>query len=269
MENSLLRKQLIELQRDNENLRKERSRARKNEYRNTGYALILLGSITVAISYFTHDNTTSASIFLFAGLGSTFLGVLSLFLAPEKFVHQEILEKSSLSSLIVINSIIKELQIYSKGIYVLSDDEIRVIVPLKSGFKPKKEIPQRTFHVSNPDDTALVLVPLGYSLLAMAEKEGADWSDIPGALNEVMVNGLELANSIEVKEEDGFIVRINDPVYINLCDTVLRDASGICSIGCSFCSLIACIIVKSTKKNVVIENVEHGKDHIIAKFSLN
>ncbi|MCZ7355893.1 MAG: hypothetical protein O8C66_08985 [Candidatus Methanoperedens sp.] len=268
MENSFLEKRLAESEREVERLRKERSRAKKNEYRNTGYALIAFGAATLAISYFTHNNTTLASILLFAGLGTTYLGILSLFLAPEKFVREEILEKSNLSSLIVINNIIQELQIHSKGIYLMFDDEIRVVLPLKPGNMPRGEALRRTFNLGQ--STALVLVPLGYSMMKMAEKEGADFSDIYGALNEVLAKGLELADSVEVAKGSGDItVIINNPLYLNLCEKVSVEAPGICAVGCSFCSMIACIITKSTGKNVVIEQVEHGKNKIITRFSLN
>ncbi len=268
MENPFLEKRLAESELEIERLRKERSRAKKNEYRNTGYVLIAFGSATLTISYFTYNNTTLASILLFAGLGTTYLGILSLFLAPEKFVREEILEKSNLSSLIVINNIIQELQIHSKGIYLLTDDEIRVVLPLKPGNMPRGEALRRTFHVGQ--STALVLVPLGYSMMKMAEKEGADFSDIPVALNEVLVDGLELADSVEVAQGSGDItVKVNGPLYLNLCEKVSAEAPGICAVGCSFCSMIACMITKSTGKNVVIEQVEHGKNKIITRFSLS
>ncbi|KCZ72808.1 hypothetical protein ANME2D_01243 [Candidatus Methanoperedens nitroreducens] len=268
MEDALLKRRLIELERENKTLRVEHSLAKKNEYRYTGYALVFFGAAAAAISYFTYNNTTLASIMLFAGLGTVYLGILSLFLTPEKFIREEILERSNLSSIIVINNIIQELQIYSKGIYVLSDDEIRVVIPLRSDYKLKKTF-QRTFQVDEPGSTALVLVPLGYSLMQMAEKNGADWNSIQHALDEVMVDGLEVAKGVEVEHGDADItVRVDKPLYINLCRRVSSEAPGICNIGCSFCSLIACIITKNTGKNVMIKQVEHGKDHVTAKFQL-
>lgn len=201
MENALLRKRMIELERENERLRAEHGLAKKNEYRNTGYTLIFFGAITLALSYFTYNNTTLASILLFAGLGTTYLGIISLFLSPERFVREDLMEKSVLSSIIVINNIIQELQIYSKGIYILADNEIRVILPLRSDYKIPEKIPQRTFQAGDePSSTALVLIPLGYSLMQMAEKKGADWSDLAQALNDVLVEGLELAQSVEVMQ---------------------------------------------------------------------
>lgn len=269
MENKILKKRLIELERENERLKAEHSRAKKNEYRNTGYALIIFGSVAIAVSYFTFNNTALASILLFAGLGTTYLGIISLFLSPERFVSEKILEKSNLSSIIVINNIIQELQIQSKGIYFLSENEIRVIIPLRSDYKPKKEILQRTFQIGDPGGTALMIIPLGYSLMQMAEKEGADWGDLSQALNEVLVDGLELARSIEVMQDRDVTVKVNEPLYINLCERVSREAPRICDIGCSFCSLIACIVTKSTEKNVIIEKVEHDKNSIVARFRLS
>lgn len=269
MEDALLKRRLIESEREIERLRKDQSLAKKNEYRSTGYALIIFGTATLVVSYFTYNNTTLASILLFAGLGTTCIGLLSLFLTPEKFVREDVLEKSNLASLIVINNIIQELQIHTKGIYVLANNEIKIILPLKSGYKPQVDALKRTFQVGDPNSTALVLIPLGYSLMQMAEKDGADWSDISVALNEVLVDGLELASSVEVMQGSDITVKVNNPLYINLCERVLKEAPGICAIGCSFCSLIACIITKSTGKSVVIEEIEHGKNNIVAKFSLS
>lgn len=269
MENTLLRKRVIELERENERLRAEHGLAKKNEYRNTGYALIFFGALTLAISYFTYNNTKLASILLFAGMGTTYLGIISLFLSPERFVRQELMEKSVLSSIIVINNIIQELQIHSKGIYILTDNEIRVILPLRSDFVLPEKIPRRTFHVGEPSSTALVLIPLGYSLMQMAEKKGADWNDLVQALNEIFVEGLELAQSIEVMQGSDITVKVNEPVYIDICTRVSKEAPQICDIGCSFCSLIACIVTKSIGKKIVIEQVEHDKNSVVARFSLS
>jgi len=267
MENELLKKRLVELEREIGRLRKDQSLAKKNEYRNTGYVLIIFGGITLGVSYFTYNNTTLASILLFAGLGTMYIGLLSLFLTPERFVREEILEKSNLSGIIVINNIIRELQIHTKGIYIMAGTEIKVVLPLKPGYKPAIGDDHRTFHVGDPGSAALVLIPLGYSLLQMAEKDGAEYADISRVLNEVMVSGLELAGSVEVTAGSDITVKVNNPVYMNLCNRVSAEAPGICAIGCSFCSLVACMILKSTGKNVVIEQVEHGKNSIVAKFS--
>jgi hypothetical protein len=277
MENVSINKRLAQLEIENEKLRSDHRNAKKNEYKDTGYALIIFGSLTLGISYFTYNNSTLASILLFAGIGTTYIGILSLFLTPEKFVRKDILEQSNLSSIAVINNIIQELQIYSKGIYVLANGQIRVILPLRSDFKLSRDIPQRTFHIDEPGKAALVLVPLGYSLMRMVENRGADWSDLSGALNEIMVEGLEIAGSVEVMNGDIFnedlngkfiTVTVNEPVYMKMCSTASTETPRICDIGCPFCSLIACIMTKSTGKNIVIEEVGHGTNDITAKFKL-
>jgi len=272
MENVLINKRLAQLEIENEKLRSDHGTAKKNEYKDTGYALIIFGSLALGLSYFTYNNTTLASILLFAGLGTTYIGILSLFLTPEKFVRKDILEQSNLSSIAVINNIIQELQIYSKGIYVPANGQIRVVLPLKSDFKLSREIPQRTFHIDEPDKTALVLIPLGYSLMRMVENRGANWSDLPGALDEIMVEGLEIAGSVEVMNEDingnTITVTVNEPLYMKLCSTANTQTPRICDIGCPFCSLIACIITRITENNVVIEEVLPGKNNITTKFKL-
>jgi len=280
MENISINKRLAQLEIDNEKLRSDHITAKKNEYKDTGYALIIFGSFILGISYFTYNNTILASILLFAGIGTTYIGILSLFLTPEKFVRKDILEQSNLSSIAVINNIIQELQIYSKGIYVLANGQIRVILPLRSDFKLSKNIPQRTFHIDEPDKAALVLVPLGYSLMRMVEDRNDDWSDLSGALNEIMVEGLEIAESVEVMNGDiinedilngngkTITVTVNEPVYMKMCSTASKETPHICDIGCPFCSLIACIITKSTGNNIVIEEAGYEKNNITAKFKL-
>lgn len=273
MENVSINKRLAQLEIENKKLRSDHSTAKKNEYKETGYGLIIFGALTLGISYFTYNNTTLASILLFAGIGTTYIGILSLFLTPEKFVRKDILEQSNLSSIAVINNIIHELQIYSKGIYVLANGQIRVILPLRSDFKLSRDIPQNTFHIDEPDKAALVLIPLGYSLMRMVEDRGADCSDLPGALNEIIVEGLEIARSVDVINEDNIngntiTVTVNEPVYMKMCSTANIETPRICDIGCPFCSLIACIITKNTGNNIIIEEAGYGKNNITAKFKL-
>jgi hypothetical protein len=236
MENVSITKRLAQLEIENKKLRSDQRTAKKNEYKETGYALIIFGSITLGISYITFNNTTLASILLFAGIATTYIGILSLFLTPEKFVRKDILEQSNLSSIAVINNIIQELQIYSKGIYVMANGQIRVILPLRPDFELSKDIPQRTFYIDEPDKAALILVPLGYSLMRMVEDRSSDWSDLPGAIHEIIVEGLEIAGSVEVINEDiingkTITVRVNEPVYMNMCSTASLETPRICDIG--------------------------------------
>lgn len=285
MENISINKRLAQLESENRKLRSDHRTAKKNEYKETGYALIIFGILTLILSYFTYNNSTLASILLFAGIGITYIGILSLFLTPEKFVRKDILEQSNLSSIAVINNIIQELQIHSKGIYVMSNGQIRVLLPLRSDFKLSNDIPQRTFHIDEPDKAALVLMPLGYSLMRMVEDRSSDWTDLSGALNEIMVEGLEIAGSAEVKNEDNIeeiananakgttnektiTVTVIEPVYLKMCRTASAETPRICDIGCPFCSLIACIITKSTGNNVIIEEAGHNEKNIVTKFKL-
>src|SRR5665648_5242 len=270
MESSLLKKRLSELERDNEKLTDEHQRAKKNECRDTGFALIVFGVVTLIISYFTYNNSTLASILLFAGLGTTFIGILSIFLTPENFFREEILEKSNLSSIIVINNIIQELHLHSKGIHAQVGNKIKVIIPNNPDYKPGKEISERTFQIGDFASIALVIIPLGYSLLQMVEKGGADWSDLNQSLNEVFVEGLELAHSVEMIQQDNDItVKVNKPLYMNICAKISTEVPRMCEIGCPFCSLMACILVRSTGKNVVIEYTEQGKNGITTRFKLS
>jgi len=107
----------------------------------------------------------------------------------------------------------------------------------------------------------------------MVEDRGADWSGLSGALNEIIVEGLEIARSVDVINEDikngnTITVTVNEPVYMKMCSIASIETPRICDIGCPFCSLIACIITKSTGNNIVIEEAGHGKNNITAKFKL-
>ncbi len=109
--------------------------------------------------------------------------------------------------------------------------------------------------------------------MRMVENRGADWSDLSGALNEIMVEGLEIAGSVEVMNGDiikgkTITVTVNEPVYMKMCSTASTETPRICDIGCPFCSLIACIMTKSTGNNIVIEEAGLGKNDITAKFKL-
>jgi len=249
--------------------------------------ILALGLITLAISIIY-----TSSILAFIGLGLTFWGALTLYVATEEYVKQTLLDSSILPSLVNLNHILTELKYKGKAIYLppkyLKDFKTsKVYIPKnkKANLPTAEEIRKKddkTF-LKNPE--AALIIPPGFSLLKLLEKTlGMSFTKVrlkhlQRYLSKLFIEDLEIAEKLEIqtkptgadqKEADSISliqlknntiqVKITNSIYKCLCKEAQK-LTHICgSIGCPLCSAIACAIAKASAKPVTIEKTESTED---------
>lgn len=281
-----LRKRVHELEGENERYLKNQNIARKYEFRITGAVLLVIGVIITLVAYPSYNVSPSANVLMMVGIGALFVGAVTMFLNTERFINQKVAEDLNLSSVTVVDDLLRDLRVKNKGVYVPSSrtgTTVKVFIPLRQKFDVPAQArlaEDRAFLIdlAEPAQEGILLKPLGYHLFRHTSEDlKADWKATPtgaeGAeglteaseqgdnasfaesLQDVVVKGLELADKVTVSDNDGMLsVRLHNTSYARMCESLREDAPQVCEqIGCPLCSLIACAYTEHADVATVIE----------------
>ena len=291
-----LRKRVHELESENTRYLKNQNIARKNEFRITGAVLLVIGVIITLVAYPSYNLSPIANVLMMVGIGALFVGAVTMFLNTERFISQKVAEDLNLSSVTVVDDLLRDLRVKNKGVYIPSSrtgTTVKVFIPLRQEFDVPAQArlaEDRAFLIdlAEPAQEGILLKPLGYHLFRHTSEDlKADWKAAPtgaeGAeepteaseqgdnasfaesLQDVVVKGLELADKVTVSENDGRLsVRLHNTSYARMCESLREDAPQVCEqIGCPLCSLIACAYTEHTDVATVIEET-HCEEQDIA-----
>jgi hypothetical protein len=228
-----------------------------------GYAMIGIGGLCLFLSA-----VLASTVLAFIGLGLTFWGAILLFIRPQGYVRSDLMDSTALSSLQTIDRLMTALGYTEKGIYVPSGNPEKAVVfvpsqPLSKVPRPE-EVENDTF-VGNP--RGVVMVPPGLALANLIERElgvefrKAGLENLSRQLPKLLIEDLEMVQDFDMRI-DGNMVRFKfvESIYSDFCSR-LRESTRVCSsLGCPFCSAMACIVAQASGKPVVFENDIFFKD---------
>jgi hypothetical protein len=295
-----LRKRIHELEAENARYQKNQNLARKWEFRITGVVLLVIGAAITLLAYLSYNLSPTANVLLMVGIGALFVGAVTMFLNTERFISQKVAEDLNLSSVIVVDDLLRDLRVKNRGVYLpssMTGTNVKVFIPLRREYEVPSQVhlaEDRAFLIdlANPAQEGVLLKPLGYHLFthttrdlkvdwrdARIEKEGVkehqqdheqqDAQTLADTLYDVLVKGLELADKVVVSQSDGELsVRLQNTPYIGTCHSVEEEAPQVCEqIGCPLCSMIACIYTEYADTVSVLEEARSEGSDIIIRCS--
>jgi len=280
-----LQKRIAELEAENTRHQKNQNLARKYEFRITGAVLLAIGAAITLLAYPSYNLSPIANVLMMVGIGALFVGAVTMFLNTERFISQKVAEDLNVSSVVVVDDLLRDLRVKNKGVYLPSattGTNVKVFIPLKREY----EIPSQAhlagdraflIDLANPAQEGVLLTPLGYHLFRYTTEDlKVGWKDAPAEtdasepqhereeaheppladkLREVLVKGLEIADKVSISENEGTLsVRLHNTPYLGTCHAMAEEAPQVCEqIGCPLCSLIACIYTEYADAPSVIE----------------
>jgi hypothetical protein len=252
----------------------------------TVLALLLLGavSLTVSIGY-------DSSILAFIGLGLIFWGAILLYIKPEQNVSKTLLEATLSPSLTTLNQMIQDLgykgdTTYLPPKYFANPDTTKIYISkYKNTSLPTPELiqPYENQPVTRTTQ-GLLITPPGIQLSKLMEKSlgttfiKTDLKDLEQKLPKIVIEDLEIAENIEIQEENNptngkedpavsstetknilINTKITKPIYKDVFKD--DDSSQIAgTIGSPVCSAIAVALTRATGKPVRITNTSNSED---------
>lgn len=225
---------------------------------------LLLGVILTSLSAF-YESTTLAII----GVAIVFWGLVLRYVTPEKDVPIKLLLAANLPPTSNVEKILTELNLTEKGRYLppkyLKDFESSIVfipqTPQQPLPKPDEISKHNLFAESRH---GILLVPPGMALAKSFEEEirksfaETDLNYFVKNFPNVIVNDLEIAESVEIENKDNkIILEIVGSLLDEVCHETKKLPRTHKSVGCLLSSSIACVLAKVTGKSVVIEKEEH------------
>jgi len=261
MEHEDLQKQVEQLERDKQELLKELRRLKRKPEGRIGYLLLTLGLTLLALAVYYSHNVSA-----FIGIALTFWGALLLYIRPTRFIRKEILDTTT-QPLETYHKLIEELG-YEGTPQHISPSTLwglrnTVIYIPKSDNTPKPTDEQLSADetlIHNPQ--ALKLTPPGQSLSRLIEEElktnfsTIDLEYLKYNLEKALVEGLEIAEAFQMEPSESTVhVEMKGSIFY---DTIKKqiESKKQQQIGDPLNSAIACILARSTRKPVIIENIQ-------------
>ena len=243
-------------------------------------------AVPVGVATIAFSVIFNSPIFMFAGLGLLFGGILFANIHAEDYVKTSLLEETVFSQGSTLNQIMREIGFQGPPIY-LSPKYFRKPEIQKIYVSEGKELvvpspeqitdPETQFFLQNP--SGVLLTPTGAGLERLFEKTlkkdfmKVDIQYLREQLPTLLIENLELARKFEIKIEGNLVsVRIEGSKYPTQNADAEQFTTNSLAIAFPLSSAIACALAKTTNKCVVIEKLEitrAGRDVYIDYRILN
>jgi len=245
--------------------------------------LLSLGSIALTFSIIY-----ASSVLAFIGLGLVFWGAITLYITPEKYVKQILLDSTIIPSLTNLNLILTELGYQGKAIYLppkyLKDFETSKVYISKdknTSLPTPEQIQEyeNRLLVRNTQGISqgILLTPPGTRLMKLFEKTlktsftKMNLEHLQQKLPKLFIEDLEIAEDLEIQiinssvqsiqiKNNSISIRITNSIYKDIHKEAEKLSHICCTIGCPICSAIACAMVKTIGKPITIERTQTSED---------
>lgn len=262
-DSSVLTKEIEKLRQERERLIHDLWMRERRPSAVIGSFFLLFGIVAIVLSVIF-----SSYIMVFAGLGLTFFGVISIYIRPARSVQAVSLEYFASTLLRMADRLLNSYNLKGKGVYLpplLIKDLKDGLVFINSGSSinvPRPgDLAERKVLTKNPKGMCLTASGLGLTNL-MEEKLGRSFTEVDleyviDKLPELLTEILEIAEVFEIgSSRDSVLVKSKGSIFFDFCRET-RESSGICSsYGCPFCSSIAIALARCLDKPIFIEKFE-------------
>jgi hypothetical protein len=202
--------------------------------------LLLLASGVIALTY---SLIATSTILAFIGLGLTFWGALLLYVTNERYVPQDLLSLTTISSLLSLNQMLNELNYRGSATY----------------------LPPQYFTTA---DTKVRFIK-------------GDLQQLIQTLPKLLIEDLEITENLEITLEPSEVtnrrinsellnptrtimihVKMTNSIYEDISKEVVNPSMGypLYRIGCPIFSALACTLAKTTGKPITIERMNPSDD---------
>jgi len=138
-----LQKRIHELEAENARYQKNQNLARKCEFRIAGAILLVIWAVITLIAYPSYSVSPRASVLMMVGIGALFVGAVTLFLNTERFISQPAAEDLNLSSVIVVDELLRDLRVKNRGVYLpssMTDTAVKALIPLRREYEVPSKV---------------------------------------------------------------------------------------------------------------------------------
>jgi hypothetical protein len=268
-----IRKELDRIKREKDELQSELRKIKRRTVWWAGYLLLFLGLVLIVLAIVYTHNLAS-----FIGISLTFWGALLLYIRQTDLIRKEILESVVVKPLKQIHKMLDELEYNGTPRYVspstlLGLETVNVYIPKSNNYsKPSDDqIAQEETFINNPP--AMKLTPPGLDLSMLLQDDlktdfsAVDLKYLQDNLEKALVEGFQLAEAFQMEVSDSTVqVTIKGTIFDKIIEE-LNDLESNRHLGDPLSSAIACILARSTRQNIIIEEIQRDKKEDTLKIT--
>jgi hypothetical protein len=271
-----LLQQISQIQKEKEKLLEEIYKLKRKPGVRVGYFFIFFAMIILLVAII-YSNNVAAII----GLALIFWGAILLFIKPTKFVRKDILNSIVSDIFVGYNNILSELDYHGTPQYISPNTmwglrNTVLYIPQKNDVeRPSDEqLSDERMFIENM--LAIKFKPLGQGLSRLIEEElKTNFSTVN---IEYLQNNLEKAIVESLEIAKGFDLRVNkSKIYVDINESIFYEMiqnenkyENQKLIGDIFTNAIACVLSRTIRKPIVIENIQIKSDDkkVISTFRI-
>ncbi len=231
------------------------------------YISKVIGAVFIIIALYLFFYTSYTN----AALASAFIGIFTILIVNEPTVDESTAKAGLSSGVKPINDLLKDLEVKGTGVFVPPIRNLtrsRTYIPAGE----LKELPDLYDDMNvvsgGRGNMGISIEPIGKTLLDEAkskmeydiEGEGIEASrEIMGHLSQ----GMELAKSFSIRDEENFKIRITHGKYLDYCEKLREESEDICKrTCCPICSAYITAASEGISKPLKITSLEKEEKHI-------
>ncbi len=261
MEEDLLKK-IEQLEKDKEKLLAEIRKLKRKPEGKIGYILLTLGfTLTALAVYYSHN------VSAFIGIALTFWGALLLYIRPTRFIRKEILDTTITEPLDSYHKLIEELgyegtpqHISPSTLWGLRNTVIYIPKSNQTQTPTDEQLSTNETLIENPQ--AIKITPPGQYLSGLIEDKlktnfsRVDIEYLQYNLEKAIVEDLEIAEAFQMEHMESTVhTEIKGAIFYEAIREQI-ESKKLQQTGDPLNSAIACILARSTRKPVIIENIQ-------------
>lgn len=259
-DSNALTEEIERLRREREQLIHELWRRERRPSAMIGSFLLLFGTVSIILSI-----AFSSYLLGFVGLALAFLGIISIYIRPAKYVQAISLEYTASTLLKMADRLLKAHNSKGKGVYLppllikdLKDGVVFVNSGSSINVPPQRDVVEGKVATKNPKGVLLTAAGLGLTNL-LEEKLGRSFTQVSlryliGKIPELFTDVLEISEFFEISSSQDLVyVKAKNPIFLSLCRKTSESFDICSSYGCPFCSSIAIALARCLGKPIIIE----------------
>lgn len=247
-------------------------------YRQLGLVFIILGLVSFGVSALFRTLTIAG-----LGLGIFLIGILMAYLPLLPSIPTELIGEALMPAMNNLEAFLRSFELTTAATYLPPKDDLAppsVFIPLsgQGTLSEADRLASTGFLVTSEENhvNGVLIEPPGAGLLAMLERESSQnfsnlpFADLEDALRSGIVEVLELASSVHLSFENSRgQFQLKGDVLWKVNERLAKETPIVCErIGCPICSLAACVMAKSSHRNVKLIEARHSKNAHNATFEL-
>lgn len=225
-----------------------------------------VGAGLLSVPFVLEQYPLTPGYYMIAGISVVLLSILFYYLSPARFLRSDVCDAMCVTGASFTYDVVGSMAMNGNRCIYLppeGNSDVRILLAVPEGGRKAADGagPEAGPGAPEPGHALreISIVPPGYGLLEHSRQLGAVFTpgNLEDEMRDVLVNGLELAGRVKVRQEGNRLtVEMRNVAVHSMCRKLREKNAGVCeSVGCPLCSFAACMVVEGTGRKAILDRV--------------